>query len=311
MRIPLLFLIFTFLGGSMSQLSAQTAPQYTQFFFNKLLFNPAYAGAKEVLSLSAQYRHQWSGLDGAPQTGTLSAHLPFFHNRCGMGISVTNDRIGLLHSNSLTMAYAYRIPFKKRRSTLSFGIQGIFQTDQFNWNNAELLEVQDDVIPFGLAGDSGGNFGLGVFYSSERFYMGLSMPKFFKDGILYKTLLQLEGLNTSRNYYLMSGLSIPLNRNMVLKPAVLVTYNPNVPLTADINLSLLMFNAFWVGATYRWDDAIDAVFQYAFNQRWRMGISFDYTLSELSDYTVGSPEIIIEYLFNKETKMLENLRFFD
>lgn len=297
--------------GHQHQLQAQSAPQFTQFFFNKLQYNPAYAGAKEVLSVAAQYRYQWMGLSGAPQTANLSAHLPFFHNRCGLGISLINDKIALLNSNHLTLSYAYRIPFKKSRSTLSFGVQGTFQADRFDWGAAEVSDFQDDVIPFGLESSATGNVGLGLHYSSRSFYVGLSMPRFFQNGGLYNALLNLSDSSPMRTYYLMSGFSIPLTKRVVLKPAVLVTYNTNAPPTADLNLSVLIMDTFWVGATYRSGDSIDGVFQYRFNKRWRMGISYDYTISELSVHTTGTAEVILAYMFDKEKDKLKNLRFFD
>lgn len=305
---------WVFLFGTILWLSpdlqAQSTPQFTQFFFNKLLYNPGYAGSKEVLSVSGQYRYQWAGLDGAPKTANLTAHLPFFHNRCGLGISVTNDKIALISSNYLTLSYAYRIPFKKKRSTLALGIQGSFKQDRFNWQNAEVADFQDDIIPFGTSGGANGNFGLGAYYSSRSFYVGISMPKFFDDAGL-KALLNLANTKTVRSYFFMSGISLPLNDKLVLKPAVLFTYNPNIPPIADINISLLIMDMFWIGATYRSSDSVDAILQYKLNKRWRMGVSYDFTTSHLSAHTNGTAEIIVEYLFDNDKNKLKNLRFFD
>lgn len=305
---------WVFLFGAICCLSpnlqAQSTPQFTQFFLNKLLYNPGYAGAKEVLSVSGQYRYQWIGIDGAPKTTNLSAHLPFFHNRCGIGISVSNDKIALINSNYLTLSYAYRIPFKKKRSTLAFGIQGSFQANRLNWDGAEVANFQDDIVPFGSPGNSSGNFGLGIYYSSRSFYVGVSMPRFFENGGL-KALLSLVDLKAVRNYYLMGGVSVPLNDNLIFKPSILLTYNPNIPPLADINLSVLIMDMFWVGATYRSGESIDAIFQYKLNRRWRMGVSYDFTTSHLSAHTNGTAEIIVEYLFDKDKNKLKNLRFFD
>ncbi|MFK7933599.1 MAG: type IX secretion system membrane protein PorP/SprF [Saprospiraceae bacterium] len=298
--------------GTMWQLSAQSTPQYTQFFFNKLFFNPGYAGSKDVLAVNAHYRHQWEGVDGAPRTGTVTAHMPFFHNRCGIGLSVTNDRIALLESNSLRLSYAYRIPIKANRSTLSIGLQGVFQQDRFNWNRAQVLEVQDGVIPFGQQQGGKGDFGLGLYYASDRYYLGVSMPQFFDDGGL-KALFQFEDINQARTYYAMSGLAIPLSDKFVLKPAILAAFNPNAPLSIDLNLSVLMLNTIWIGATLRTGaghDSVDAVFQYQLNKQWRAGIAYDLTLSELATYSQGSLEFIVEYLFDKDMDRLKNLRFF-
>lgn len=288
---------------------AQSTPQYTQFFFNKLIYNPGYAGSKEVLTMNVHYRHQWEGIDGAPRTGTVAAHMPFMNNRCGIGISVTNDRIALIETNYLRFSYAYRVPIKKNRATLALGLQGIFQYDKFNWENAEVLEFADDSIPYSQNSSSKGNFGLGLYYSSSKFYAGVSMPQFFDDGGL-KALAKVADFSASRTYFIMSGMALPVNSKLVLKPAVFMAINPNLPMAIDINLSALIMETIWIGFTYRPTESIDAIFQYQFNKRWRAGVSYDITTSSLADYGNGSPEFIVEYLFDQDKDKLKNLRFF-
>lgn len=289
--------------------AAQSTPQYTQFFFNKLIYNPGYAGSKEVLATSLHYRHQWDGIDGAPRTGTVAAHMPFLNNRCGIGISITNDRIAFLETNFLRFSYSYRVPIKKNRSTLAIGLQGIFQYDQYNWENAEVIEFADDSIPFGQTGGSNGNFGLGLYYSSSKFYAGVSMPQFF-DGAGLKALATVANFDTPRTYFIMAGIVLPVNPKLMIKPALLTILNPNLPMGLEINVSALLMETIWLGFTYRFTDSMDAIFQYQFNKRWRAGVSYDLTISSLSQYGNGSAEFILEYLFDQDKDKLKNLRFF-
>lgn len=306
MKILIHITLFLLYGGATM---AQSTPQYTQFFFNKLIYNPGYAGSKEVLTMNAHYRHQWDGIDGAPRTATVAAHMPFLNNRCGIGLSITNDRIALLETNYLRFSYAYRVPIKKNRATLALGLQGIFQYDKYNWANAEVIEFADDSIPFDQSGGSKGNFGLGLYYSSSKFYAGVSMPQFF-DGAGLKALASVANFDTPRTYFIMAGMAIPINSKLMLKPAIFTVLNPNLPKGIDINLSALIMETVWIGFTYRSTDSVDAIFQYQFNKRWRAGISYDLTTSTLADYNNGSAEFILEYLFDSDKDKLKNLRFF-
>jgi len=144
---------------------SQSDRLYSMFVFNKLQYNPAYAGAKEVLNAGAHYRHQWQGVTGAPRTITAFAHTPFAAGRSGIGLSLVSDEIGIFQTTIGKLDYAYRVGFRDG-SKLSFGLDVQFDNTRFNWAKAELVDNIDTTIPFGTAAANAFNFGVGLYYAS-------------------------------------------------------------------------------------------------------------------------------------------------
>ncbi|MFK7932742.1 MAG: type IX secretion system membrane protein PorP/SprF [Saprospiraceae bacterium] len=292
-----------------STLFAQHNPHFSHFMFNKLAINPAYAGSKEALSVMALYRHQWDGIVGAPRTGTAAAHLPLFGNRVGAGIRVVSDRVGMLHNTYANMAYAYRLKFKGG-STLSAGINLEVENTRFDWSRALIQDVQDDEIPFDADAQTNFNVGAGLYYQSKLFYLGVSLPQIMRNPLYDDIFESISDLARVRSHYLIGGLTLPLGKNVSLQPSFLVTYVPNAPLDIDANLSFLLFNKLWIGGTYRKDDSADVMLGFQFNKQWRLGISYDYTYSELNPFSRGSGEVMIEHTFDYDNEKLNNIRFF-
>ncbi|MCP4442658.1 MAG: type IX secretion system membrane protein PorP/SprF [Aureispira sp.] len=308
MRYSLLLVVF--LGTSMG-LKAQQDAQYTQFMFNKLYFNPAYAGSKEALNVSAIYRKQWLGIKGSPQTATLNLHAPVFKNRIGLGLSVTNDQLGFSNSWNIETSYSYRIKFKNKH-TLSMGLRGSASFYQVRWDKADPTQLMDGTIPGALATKILPNFGAGVYYDAPRFYVGFSIPHIFENRIDFT-----DNKNSSieprlgRHYFLMGGAIFDIARNVKLKPAAMLKFTPNSPFDMDINISFLFWERFWAGVTYRLGDSIDLILQYQFNSQFKLGIAYDFTLTKLQQYNAGSFEVMLEVNFVKNKNMhLRNPRYF-
>ncbi len=290
-------------------MNAQQEAQFTQFMFNKLGYNPAYAGSKEVLTFSSIYRNQWTGLDGAPQSLNAHMHTPFFNNKCGIGLSVLSDRIGMMNTRAIELSYAYRMPMPNN-ANLSFGLKGQMMHGQTAWDEAITLDSGDDHVPTIEQGQWSPNFGVGAYYSHPKFYVGLSAPELMKN--VYYSDRQVSGTSRSslQTYYLMAGYIAQINPKVAFKPAVLLKYNPNSPFDIDFNASFLFMDMFWVGATYRLGDSVDAVLQYQLSQQLKTGIAFDFTVSELNQYSSGTFEVMLEYQFNYDKAGRNHLRYF-
>lgn len=289
-------------------LTAQQDVQYSQFIFNKMAFNPAYAGSKEAMTLGALYRHQWQGIEGAPRTFSAFAHAPFLNNRCGAGLAVTSDQIGMIDNSYIDLNYAYRIALKKE-TVLSIGLLTRFEYSQVDWFRAQTIDLGDDMIPVETS-QTGVNFGLGTYLSSKNYYVGLSVPSLLKTNLYSDEFFGINEISRFRSYYLMGGVIARVGDNVLFKPAMMISYNPNAPFELDLNASFLFMNAFWLGATYRLGDSVDAVLQYQFTQQFKLGLATDFTLSELRDYTTGSFEVMLEYLFFYDKEGVNNIRFF-
>ena len=302
-------LLLAFLGAYFIGLRAQSDVQYSQFIFNKMAFNPAYAGSKEALTLGAIYRHQWQGIEGAPRTLSAFTHTPFFKNRCGAGLAVTSDRIGMVDNSYIDLNYAYRIALAKE-STLSLGVLSRFEYSQIDWLKAQVIDQGDEFVPGGESGRTGVNFGLGAYYTSKNFYVGISAPTLLKNNLYSDQYFGANSFSKFRSYYLMAGAIAKVSENVMFKPAMMISYSPNAPFEVDLNASFLFMRAFWLGATYRLGDSVDAVVQFQLSQQLKLGLATDFTLTELNDYTDGSFEIMLEYLFLHDKDNINNIRFF-
>lgn len=295
------------------QLSAQNDVQYTHFLFNKLAFNPAYAGSAGVPTATALYRNQWLSLDGAPTTATLNFHTPFFEGRSGFGLNMTADRVGMLRSNSVEASYAYRFSVAKGKGTLSLGLNGRLEQGKMDWNEANPLDIGDSSIPAGAeAANVVPNFGLGIYYEQSNFYLGLSLPQLLNTSI-YRDFDVVGTSRDFRTYYLMTGYLATLSNSIKFQPGAMVSFNAETPFELDVNANFIFLDAFWVGANYRLGDAISALVQYQFTPNFRVGTSFDFTMTELNSYSNGSVEVMLSYVFNKKLETAEqinHLRFF-
>lgn len=306
MRLLYLFLCFLFITTTSYSQSERT---YSMFVFNKLQYNPAYAGSKETLNAGAHYRHQWQGVTGAPRTITAFAHTPFAGGRSGIGLSLISDEVGIFQSTIAKLDYAYRIGFKNDHK-LSLGFNMQFDHTRFNWNKAELVDNADVVIPFGAPSNSIFNFGMGAYYTSENFYVGVSIPNFMRTSMTSQAYQGLSSYSAFRPNYLMGGLIFPVSNTIKIRPSVLISYVKNAPMEADFNLSVLFMDKFWIGASYRLEESIDAFVQFPLTKQIRLAIGVDYATTELNQFTKGSGEIMIEYLFQQDGEKVNNIRFF-
>ncbi|WP_405245988.1 type IX secretion system membrane protein PorP/SprF [Cellulophaga sp. Asnod2-G02] len=254
MKKYLIIALFVFAGTT--TLSAQQDAQYTQYMYNTISVNPAYAGSRGVLSIAALHRSQWVGLDGAPTTQTLNLHTPV-SRRVGLGLSIVNDEIGngTNQDTYFDAAFSYTIPTSEE-GKLSFGLKagGHFLNIDFsklrNYGaESNLPNVDNKFSP---------NFGAGVYYHTDKFYSGLSVPNFLQTehfdsaGTNSSSFLAEERLNI----YFITGYVFDLNPNLKFKPAGLVKAVKGAPLQIDVSANFLINDKFSVGAAYRWDAAV-------------------------------------------------------
>ncbi len=272
------------------QSKAQQDAQYTQYMFNQMVLNPAYAGSKTGPSLTAIYRHQWAGFDGAPKTISGSFHTPF--GQSGIGLFIESDQIGLHDRLTANISYAYHIPIGKAHWSL--GVQGGLLNYSSNWTENQAFDPSDP----NLASNESRlapNFGLGTYIYGERFYLGFSVPHLLDSSLDNVS----EVARRYKHYFGTAGVVIGMGPNLKLRPSVLVKAVPAVaPVEADLNLSLLIRDAFWVGAAYQTNDAVAFLLEYAPTKGGiKLGYSYDLTLTELAGVNNGSHEIMLGWDF--------------
>ncbi len=284
--------------------AAQQQVMFTQYMFNGLAVNPAYAGHAGALSITALTRHQWVGIDGAPNTQTLSIHSPIKKNKIGVGALVYRDQIGLTNETGIIGSYAYRIDFGK--GTLSMGMQfGISDYRNDQGNAYQGSNVTTD--PYQNARATKPNVGSGFFYSTERFYLGVSSPFLLNNKI---ETSEGDAVEQVRHLYAMSGFVVDLNRSLKLKPSVLLKAVAGAPLEMDFNANLLIDEKVWVGLSYRSFDSIDLLLELQLNSKLRLGYAFDYSVTDLNKVNSGSHELMLNYILTFSRSRVITPRYF-
>ena len=292
---------------------AQQEAHYTHFMYNNLSINPAVAGSKGHPALLALYRKQWIGFEGAPDNYLISFHTPL-GKRIGLGLTISNDKIGISNNWTGSMAYAYRIQIDEE-TNVQLGIHGSMKYFGLDFRNQQIRQTGDPSIIYNSTDEKYlGNVGAGIYMNVKQMFFGASVPHFFPNTIGVDKTSQFSAIEVP-HFYVMAGALIPLsNKNIALRPSALAKVVKNAPFDLDLNLSLVFNTSFIVGASYRIGgdgigDSADFLIHYKMNNI-GLGLSYGYTLSELNDYNNGSIEAIVLYDFVKEQVDIANPRFF-
>ena len=297
--------IYTFIIGSLISFGAfaQQDAMYSQYMFNMLSVNPAYAGSRDVLSITALRRWQWVGVEGAPKTTTFTADLPVWHERIGLGISAINDQIGVTKTNSLYNSYSYRIRLS-RGSTLAFGLQAGFTNMRANLLSLKTTTSGDQVFMQNV-NEWLPNFGAGIYYSTDKFYVGFASPHLINNTIIDGT----ESVQ-KQHYFAMTGYVFHTSEVVALKPSILLKYVKGAPLEGDFNINAWFYDRIAVGASYRTGDAVVGLVEFQINPQLRFGYAYDMTLTRMKGYSHGSHEIMVRYEFGSSKKKILTPRYF-
>lgn len=297
----------------------QDHPHYTMFMFNKLIYNPAYAGNKNMLTANAAYRNQWSGINGAPRNFNVNIDGPVGsymkeHRPVSLGLSVNNETLGVTDNTNIMSYYSYRIPIKK--TSLSFGLQAGVSIYSAEYSRLNPQQQSDNTLQNNINNAVLPNFGAGVFWSGSNFYVGASVPNLIEnyyDKDRKGLTNQTQSARQIRSYYLSGGYIIPITDNFKLEPQVMARYAGNgkyqQPMNVDLNLSLIFFNRLMVGATYRTDESVEAMVHLQATKRLNIGYAYDYTVSGLNGYNNGSHEIVLGFDFVRDVNKYVNPRF--
>jgi type IX secretion system PorP/SprF family membrane protein len=281
---------------------AQQDPQYTQYTYNMVILNPAYAGSKGVPSLGLLARSQWVGLEGAPKDLTFSINSPI-GKQVGLGLSVIHDEIGPVKEDNLYADFSYTINTSDE-GRLAFGLKAGFtfldvrQTDMVIDNDPLNIPIHKTKP----------NFGVGIYYYNNKFYAGLSAPNFLKTRHLEVNSGVASTARETIHYFLTTGYVFDINDNLKLKPSALVKATQGAPLSVDISTNLLVDNRFEMGLSYRFDDSISGMVGFYVNDDFRIGYAYDHTTSRFGNFNAGSHEIMLLFDFNRRN--LKSPRFF-
>ena len=307
MKRIIIILVMLILGYQNSE--AQQLPQFTQYMYNTIAINPAYAGSREVLSIVALGRNQWVGFDGGPQTQTLSIHSPLRNERVGLGLSLINDKAGYENFTYVYGDFSYTIPVGDDLK-MSFGIDA--GATYYTLSNELYNGVEGGQDPYfdERLDRWNPNFGAGILVHSDKWYAGFSIPRLINHDVNNQT--DYAALETV-HYYLIAGYVFDLSRDVKFKPSVLWKYTDGAPFSTDLTANFLFVEKFWLGASYRANGkqgAFGALVDFQVSPQFRIGYTYELPTGEIRPYTSGSQEILLMYEFRYTKNKLKSPRYF-
>ena len=285
---------------------AQQDSQYTQYMYNTININPAYAGSRGFMSIFGLHRTQWVGLDGAPTTNAFSLNTPINNSNLGVGFSLVNDRIGPTSDNTISADISYTVKMNEVYK-LSFGVKA--SGNMFNLDT-DKLDSSSPIDPNlqNFNNEFSPNFGAGVYLHSDKLYLGLSVPNFLQDSKYNDN--EQSVFQERMNFYFIGGYVFDVSPSIKFKPAFLTKMVAGSPLQVDASANFLFFDKFMLGGAYRWDAAVSALAGFQVTDGLSIGYSYDMETTQLRRYNSGSHEIFLRFeLFNKVSKMVSP-RFF-
>jgi type IX secretion system PorP/SprF family membrane protein len=284
---------------------SQQDAQFTQYMYNTININPAYAGSRGAMSIFALHRTQWVGLDGAPTTSTVSINTPLNNSHLGLGVSLINDKIGPTRENTLSADLSYTIPTSEKLK-LSFGLKAT--ANLFDLDISKLNPKDSDPSIQNYNNKFTPNIGAGVYLHSDKAYVGLSVPNFIETNRYDDNEVKI--FKEKINYYLIAGYAFDLNSDFKFKPALLTKMVEGAPLQVDISGNFMFNNKFVIGAAYRWSAAMSAMLGFQISDSMYIGYGYDLETTKLENYNSGSHEIFFRYELFKNNKKITTPRFF-
>jgi type IX secretion system PorP/SprF family membrane protein len=303
MKIRMLF--FALLLTSIVSYGQQDA-QFTQYMYNTINVNPAYAGSRGALSVFALHRAQWVGLDGAPVTNSVSVNTPFNGSNLGLGVSLINDRIGPTQENTLSVDLSYSIQTSETFK-LSFGMKAT--ANIFNIDVAKLApkDVGDPSFQ-SMQNKFSPNIGAGLYFHSDKAYLGFSIPNFIESKRYDANEVAI--FKEKINYYLIAGYVFDLDEFTKFKPALLTKMVTGAPLQLDVSANFMFMEKFTVGVAYRWSASLSAMAGFQVTDGMYIGYGYDHETTKLRNYNSGSHEIFLRYDLFRNVNKMNTPRFF-
>lgn len=293
--------------------NAQQAPMYTHYMYNTLVINPAYAGSRDALTVTALHRSQWVDFKGAPLTQTVTAHGPLKNEHIGLGLSLTNDKIGPSNNTAVFADFAFRIKLNEN-SKLALGLSAGANIFQAKLSTLNLDQESDPVFQDNIRNRTTPNFGFGAYYSRERFYAGVSAPNLLQNN--YSVVTAADGTSLvgkeQRHFFFIAGTMIKLSENLGFKPTTLIKVTAGAPVQADLTASFVIMDRVLLGVMHRTGDSFGALVGVDITEQLHVGYSFDWSYGlQTFKYNQGSHEIMLRYDFlSASKKQIHSPRYF-
>jgi type IX secretion system PorP/SprF family membrane protein len=298
-----IIIIILLLTGSAA--FAQQDPLFTQYMYNKLDLNPAYAGSQDLFAADMLTRIQWVGIQGAPRTISLTAHTPLNNPHIGLGFDAVLDELGPTVNYNVKGSFAYRVIFPT--SKLCFGVAAGIAYEDIDWSQLNPKDMGDYELNNQVRNNVVPDVDFGIYYYGSQFYVGLSSKHLLQNQMVIESTTPTNSNNTYtqllRQFYGLAGGALPLGDNVVFMPSILCKYVQNAPFQTDFNASFMIHDVLTLGATYRTDAAVGLLAEVNITKNLIFGYSYDIWFNSLQSYNKGSHEIHLGCcfdIFNKD-----------
>lgn len=293
--------------------NAQYDAMFTQYMFNEMFINPAYAGSRDALSATALHRQQWVNFPGRPITTTFSMHGPLMGNKMGVGLSFLNEKIGVLNRNLVYATYAYRLKVGKN-GKLAFGLMGGIHNQVNKFSQVKTTESGDIQLSNNSPSVIAPNFGFGIYYNDNKNYAGISIPRMIDDRVLFDasgSATKITKMSPNKfHYYLTVGRIFELAPSLKLKGQAMIKAVQNAPIEFDVNANFLIKDMIWAGLSYRSSSDASVLLGVQLGPQFVFCYSYDYALTKIQKYSQGSHEIALGYTFAYKGKKIVTPRYF-
>ena len=305
----LIFSILVLVGTA--QANAQQDAMFTHYSFNTLAVNSGYAGSRDALTVTGLHRSQWVSFPGAPTTQTLTMHAPIMNDKIGLGLSILNDKIGPTNQTAFYGDFAYKIPVGKGK--LAFGLKAGVNMVSNDLKTLETTDDQDPNFEKNVTSQFLPNFGFGVYYSTAKYYVGVSTPRLLESN--YETNTTSGSVaGEKRHYFFIAGTIFPITKSgsVKLKPTTFVKVTEGAPLELDLTGLFYFQDKYWVGPMWRSGDALGVLAGLNITDQFSLGYSFDWSYTNTTfKYNGGSHELMLRYDFIfKEKGRIKSPRYF-
>ena len=301
-KISLAFLLLISIAGN-----AQQDPGYTQYMYNPLTVNSAYAGSTGTLEAVLIHRSQWVGIDGAPSTQSFTVHTPLTNDKIGLGFSAVNDNLGPSNELYLDANFSYTLMLSYS-TRLALGVKAGARMLNVDWTKGRYYDGTDVLLNSNIDNKLTPSIGAGAYLYGEKWYVGASVPSFIRSDYYddVQQSVELERLH----YYLMAGYVFDVSDALKFKPAMLVRGVNGAPLSLDVSANFLIQEKFMIGAGYRWEDSVSVLAGFQLGKNFFVGYSYDYTTTDLNKYNDGSHEILLRFQLSPKSNQIKSPRFF-
>ncbi|MCT4581411.1 MAG: type IX secretion system membrane protein PorP/SprF [Flavobacteriales bacterium] len=286
-------IVFVFGVIAFYNVFSQQDALYSQYMFNPLVINPAYAGTRNTVSGVMLYRNQWVGINGAPKTVSMAVHSPIKGKNFALGLNLLAESIGPTNNSTFLGTYAYHLNLGKGK--ISFALRGGLYSFQLRNNELNYTNNlgKDPVVYNSLVP----NFDFGTYYHTDKFYAGFSANHLTNGKVSFSNNIETYDLNLHLMGFI--GKAFVLSPNLVIKPSGMLKFSESAPLNYDINTSVLMQKVLWVGASYRSsfselnEASLVFITEYNISDSFRLGYSYDFNLGDIKRYNSGSHEVFL------------------